>query len=938
MAVRTDKVQLEIAFITDESKQMAAAIRDTQRYQAEINKADKAVREANKELQKANITIAQRTAAETKLAAAEKTVSDNLKKIAESGAGVAGLDLSRVVPQQLIDRAKALEQTLRRIPQSAPEYAKLKSELTDITGKLRELRQTPPAGGGGGFLNGILGGLGRFAPQIAVAAAAWEGFKSSIAGANKLEQLTISFETFLGSAEKAKEVIGQLKDFEAKTPFEAEQVNQAGRALLAFGFSTEELIPTLRAVGDVASGTGKDFNELALIYGKAKAQGLIQGEELNQLAEAGIPIYAELGKVLGVSEGRIRKLGEEGKIQFSDLEKVFKGLTSEGGRFSGLMEKQSQSIGGLYSTLKSQLSGLLTQFGTSFTPIIKGVLSTLITLGNFMGTVLTPVFKAIGVVTEGIVQGFTFLKDTTVAYFQLFSLENIQGFVSNFGLIGQAVGSLIGKFRAAREEERRVAQQEDARARAENARDDRQLSPAERQAIRDKEAIRAKEAAAAAAEAAEKEEAKQKKAADRAEKAFQKKIAAQELAQAQEELLRQARFVTGKDSEEEYQAALSEIQELGLLQRLALYEQFGRLETQAAIDIQRQLLDIAAARNQRAQGGGALAPVATLGVPTAVTSTDNTTNRLQVAGAGQGAAQAALRQKFEQNIILEGEYNLRALELKRAFVEEELAILRSASEQDVAEVKKREEEKADLTLKIQEQKIENETKLEEVRKRTNEASVGAFQAGIELGIELLGKDAAARKRHAGIIKAFEIGQVVTQGITEVQKIFQKNAALPGGNLLSALESIPAAARTTAAIVKISRQKFAGGGDTGPGLFPPDSTGERPAGIVHAKEYVVPRWMRNIPGVRDALGWMEGIRLRGYAQGGLVTANTTPGRDVLSSIGGGSAGQSAAMLEQAAAMIYAAAMNFPKEVKSRVVYTELEAVGDTLGQVRDEAAI
>jgi tubulin-specific chaperone A len=191
-----------------------------------------------------------------------------------------------------------------------------------------------------------------------------------------------------------------------------------------------------------------------------------------------------------------------------------------------------------------------------------------------------------------------------------------------------------------------------------------------------------------------------------------------------------------------------------------------------------------------------------------------------------------------------------------------------------------------------------------------------------------------------VIKAFEIGQVVTQGITEVQKIFAKNAALPGGTLLSIAESAPAALRTTAAIVKISRQKFAGGGDTGSGYGSPDETGERPAGIVHANEYVVPRWMRNVPGVENTLGWMENIRLRGYAQGGFVTANTTPTFNLPSpqNAASGVSERSAMAMQAAAQTLLAAANNFPRTVKGEWVYTDLETVGNTLNQVRSEAQV
>lgn len=202
--------------------------------------------------------------------------------------------------------------------------------------------------------------------QLLSAFAAFEGVKfmaSAAVGFAKmgaeLEQTRVSMEVFLGSAEKADQVIRELNQFSAVTPFTSDQVVQAGKSLLAFGLEAEKLQDTLRAVGDVSAATGKDFNELATIYGKAMTQGVIQAEEINQLTEAGVPIIGELAKNLGVAEDQIKKMASQGKIGFKELEEAFQTLTGEGGKFFNLMEKQSQTAAGLMSTLQ----GVVEQLG-----------------------------------------------------------------------------------------------------------------------------------------------------------------------------------------------------------------------------------------------------------------------------------------------------------------------------------------------------------------------------------------------------------------------------------------------------------------------------------------------------------------------------------------------------------------------------------------------
>lgn len=218
--------------------------------------------------------------------------------------------------------------------------------------------------------------------------------KSAAKAGMEYEKLFTSFEVFLGSASKATQVLAQLTQFSVVTPFEPEQVNQAGKALLAFGFSAEQLIPTLSMVGDVAAATGKDFNELAVIYGKARTAGTLYAEDINQLTEAGVPIIQELSKVMKVNEGQIKKLGSEGKIHFAELEKAFASMTSEGGRFFGMMDKQSKTTAGLLSTLSGNVDLIMKAFGTGLNESLRPVVQMLITITDKWVTLLNATQQA----------------------------------------------------------------------------------------------------------------------------------------------------------------------------------------------------------------------------------------------------------------------------------------------------------------------------------------------------------------------------------------------------------------------------------------------------------------------------------------------------------------------------------------------------------------
>lgn len=146
------------------------------------------------------------------------------------------------------------------------------------------------------------------------------------------------FEAFTGSADKAKGIVADLTGFANAKVFNTQEVFQAGKALLAFGESSENLVPVLSRIADISRATGKDFGELTTIYGKARTAGVLYAEDINQLVDAGIPIIQEFAKQMGVSESQVKKLASEGKISFKELESAFISLTTGAGTFVGQAE------------------------------------------------------------------------------------------------------------------------------------------------------------------------------------------------------------------------------------------------------------------------------------------------------------------------------------------------------------------------------------------------------------------------------------------------------------------------------------------------------------------------------------------------------------------------------------------------------------------------
>ena len=118
----------------------------------------------------------------------------------------------------------------------------------------------------------------------------------------------------LGDANKAKTLLADLSNFAKKTPFELTGIRDSAKQLLAMGVSAEEMIPTLKALGDVSAGLSVPLERLALNYGQVLTQGKLTGKELRDFTTAGVPLLDELANHLGKTKTEIQDMVSKGQI------------------------------------------------------------------------------------------------------------------------------------------------------------------------------------------------------------------------------------------------------------------------------------------------------------------------------------------------------------------------------------------------------------------------------------------------------------------------------------------------------------------------------------------------------------------------------------------------------------------------------------------------
>jgi len=281
---------------------------------------------------------------------------------------------------------------------------------------------------------GLKAGIGA---ALAGGAAAMGVGVKAVNSAADFEQTKVAFTTLIGDAAKAEQTLAKLRKLGAETPFEFPELADAGRKLIAFGESADTVPETLRRIGDVSAGIQAPIGEIAEIYGKARVQGRMFAEDINQLTGRGVPIIGELAKQFGVNESRVRKLVETGQVGFPQIEKAFINMTSQGGKFAGMMETQSKTTKGMFSTLKDAFGEVFLALGTPINDAIRPLVAEAINLVSQLAPMAAEAGKN---VKDGIMFIIAAFKSGLVLELVTSSLK--LGFAV-------AINSLINGFRAA---------------------------------------------------------------------------------------------------------------------------------------------------------------------------------------------------------------------------------------------------------------------------------------------------------------------------------------------------------------------------------------------------------------------------------------------------------------------------------------------------------
>lgn len=188
-----------------------------------------------------------------------------------------------------------------------------------------------------------------------------------VTGEFELQKTTLA--AMLGDLNKAEQIITRIQGLAVESPFQFKELTTYAKQLSAFSVPAEELYETTKMLADVSAGLGVGMDRIVLAYGQVRSAAFLRGQEVRQFTEAGIPILDELAKqfteIRGtvVSTAEVFDLISKRMVPFEMVAKIFKDMTSEGGKFYNMQAVQAETLKGKISNLKDAYEMMLNEIG-----------------------------------------------------------------------------------------------------------------------------------------------------------------------------------------------------------------------------------------------------------------------------------------------------------------------------------------------------------------------------------------------------------------------------------------------------------------------------------------------------------------------------------------------------------------------------------------------
>lgn len=187
----------------------------------------------------------------------------------------------------------------------------------------------------------------------------------------QFELQRISLGAIIQDQTRANQLFAEIKTFALKSPISILDLTKYTKQVAAYGIETEKLFDTTKRLADVSVGLGVDMGRIVLAYGQVKAASYLRAAEVRQFTEAGIPLLELLAQKFtelngtAVTTEKVMDMISKRMVGFEMVEHIFSDLTSAGGMFFEMQEKQGNTLYGLWAKLADAASVMYDEIGNT---------------------------------------------------------------------------------------------------------------------------------------------------------------------------------------------------------------------------------------------------------------------------------------------------------------------------------------------------------------------------------------------------------------------------------------------------------------------------------------------------------------------------------------------------------------------------------------------
>lgn len=276
---------------------------------------------------------------------------------------------------------------------------------------------------GGNLITQALKGAGALVASTFAVSGARDFISNMISVRTHIQRSEAALTSFLGSKEKADQMMDSFKQMAATTPIDLETLTSSTQMMLGFGVSADTAGKMMRVLGDISGGNTQRFQGLSLAFSQMTAAGRLMGQDLLQMINAGFNPLAEISRKTGKSVSELREEMSKGAISSQQVTEAFISATEEGGRFHGMLKAQSQGLAGSFAKLKGAMNGMYNELGKESEGAIKGAVDLAASLArNYQDVALALASVAAG---YGVVKGaqMAYAASSDVAYAMKYKSE-----------------------------------------------------------------------------------------------------------------------------------------------------------------------------------------------------------------------------------------------------------------------------------------------------------------------------------------------------------------------------------------------------------------------------------------------------------------------------------------------------------------------------------